>query len=302
MSDCLLSERRHRHNHRCSERRRYKFPKIGHFDTWLIDQLQILVLKNHNRVPYEYWSNASDYKETSESFDTVAIHNADLHEALMDRWENNIVKEDVKLTGDQKYLCKCMGTKLPFLPFATEEENQLFAECVLRNDFPSMEDDNDAAIAWCKFVDGVNIFPKLPVHVRIHRDAFERNQRVKDCVRKAREGKEILDELNKALHPTLPAVAEAVINPEPLSDIQPQAMHNLPYVTTGGTAVGELPTPTRQKKRGQRGADKLSSTKKRRAAKACGLCKDLSPETQHNCKGSGSHVYCEYWKLDRTRK
>ena len=52
MSDCLLSERRHRHNHRASERRRSGFPKIGHYDTWLIDQLQILVLKNHGHVLY----------------------------------------------------------------------------------------------------------------------------------------------------------------------------------------------------------------------------------------------------------
>jgi len=88
-----------------------------------------------------------------------------------------------------------MGTKLPFLPFATEEENKLFAECVLRSDFPTMNDEDEAAVSWCKFVDGVTIFPKLPVHIRVHRDSFERNQRVKDCVRKARKGKELLNEL-----------------------------------------------------------------------------------------------------------
>ena len=82
------------------------------------------MLKNHNRVLYENWSNASDFKETSESFDTVAIHDAALHEALVEQWETNVVKEEVKLTSDQKYLCKCMGTTLPFLPFATEEEDK----------------------------------------------------------------------------------------------------------------------------------------------------------------------------------
>eukprot|EP00986_Skeletonema_menzelii_P017673 scaffold21014_cov74-Skeletonema_menzelii.AAC.1 len=36
----------HRHNHRVSEKRRHGFTRIGHFDTWLIDELQSLVYKN----------------------------------------------------------------------------------------------------------------------------------------------------------------------------------------------------------------------------------------------------------------
>ena len=52
MSDALLSERRHRHNHRVSQLRRYGFPTLGHYDTWLIDQLQVLVLMNRERVLY----------------------------------------------------------------------------------------------------------------------------------------------------------------------------------------------------------------------------------------------------------
>lgn len=52
MSDCLLSERRHRHNHRCSERRRFGFPILGHYDTWLIDALQVIILNNRGRVLY----------------------------------------------------------------------------------------------------------------------------------------------------------------------------------------------------------------------------------------------------------
>ena len=85
MSDCLYAERRHRHNHRCAERRRFGFPKLGHYDTWLVDQLQNLVLKNHNHVLHPYWSNTSDCKETNESFDTVAIHDSDLHDALTEQ-------------------------------------------------------------------------------------------------------------------------------------------------------------------------------------------------------------------------
>jgi hypothetical protein len=41
MSDKLHAERRHRYSHRMSIRRRSGFPNFGHFDTWLIDQLQV---------------------------------------------------------------------------------------------------------------------------------------------------------------------------------------------------------------------------------------------------------------------
>ena len=73
MADCLLAERRHRYNHRVSERRRSGFPKIGHFGTWLLDKLQLLVEKNHDVHFYPSWPNTGDYADTSEKFGTVPI-------------------------------------------------------------------------------------------------------------------------------------------------------------------------------------------------------------------------------------
>ena len=52
MSDALLSERRHRHNHRMSQLRRHGYPTLGHYDTWLIDQLQAVVLENRGIILY----------------------------------------------------------------------------------------------------------------------------------------------------------------------------------------------------------------------------------------------------------
>ena len=82
MSDCLLREWRHRYNQRQSERRRLGFPKLGHYDTWLVDALQLLVEANHGKLLYPEWSNASDYVETAESFDTVALHSTELGAAV----------------------------------------------------------------------------------------------------------------------------------------------------------------------------------------------------------------------------
>jgi hypothetical protein len=93
----------HRHNHKCSERRRYGFPRIGHYDTWLIDAIQLIVQRNHGVLLYPDWVNASDYKNTSESFGTIALHNQELADAV-----NGISIDDgdaVKLTHDMQYLC-----------------------------------------------------------------------------------------------------------------------------------------------------------------------------------------------------
>ena len=133
MSDCLLGEQRHRHNHKVSEQRRPGLPVVGNYDTWLIDALQILVWRNHGVRLYSGWSNASDYKDTNESFDTVALHSTAPDTALKKQWNDKekFNQSKVKLSRDLKYLAKAMGTDLPFLPFTTKEENMNHAECAL---------------------------------------------------------------------------------------------------------------------------------------------------------------------------
>ena len=296
MSDALLMESMHRYNHRCSERRRLGFPKLAHFDTWLVDQLQNLVLDNHGQVLYPNWSNASDYVETNERFHTVSIHSADLDKALKEQCETKVDMNKVKLTSDQKYLCASMNTKLPLLPFITEEENKLFADCVLNSNFPT--DDNEAAIAWCKFVDGIKIWPKLGVHMRLHREEFQRNQRVRDCVERAKAGKEKLDELFSAMKSDKPNTSETIPHPKPLPEINAQATHASAYVVVGGTAVGNVPAPSKKRRNGERGQDA-----KPRARKRCMLCANSNnTSTQYTCSGSGARKNCLYWNEDGTPK
>ena len=119
-------------------------------------------MQNRGCRLFPNWSNASDYKTTHESFDTVALHSAELHEALKSRWEDGVNQSSVKLTNDQEFIAKAMGTDLPFLPFVTDEERKQYARCVLDPNFPTK--DEAAAIEGCKSVDGVKIHAKLPVH------------------------------------------------------------------------------------------------------------------------------------------
>ena len=82
MSGVLLAENRHRHKQRCAKRQVDRHPMIGHYDTWFVGLLQRLVHKKCGVTLYPHWSNASDFKDTDESFDTVALHSSDLHQAL----------------------------------------------------------------------------------------------------------------------------------------------------------------------------------------------------------------------------
>jgi hypothetical protein len=93
---------------------------------------------------------------------------------------------------------KKMGTKLPLLPVVEKEECQLFERLVVTApqgpiNFEQM------AIEWCKEVDAVNIFPKLPVYLHTHYSKWQWNQRVRDAVSKAAAGEARLRELNAAL-------------------------------------------------------------------------------------------------------
>lgn len=289
MFTCLLAERRHRHNHRCSELRRLGFPIVGHFDTWLIDQLQNLVMQNRGSQLFPDWSNASDYKTTNESFDTIALHSAEVHDAIKSRWENGVDKASVKLTDDQSFMCRVMGVDLPFLPFSTDEERKQFALCVLDPNFPDR--DEDAAIAWCNYVDGKVIFPKLPVHIRNYRERFERNERVKQSVENARAGNEKLAELNAALTCLPIEGRNAIREPHPIPDPLPQALHAEPYVEVGGIAVGE--TPYSVPKRGQRGADK-----RKRSNRRCKLCSKYGSPFFDVCSGRTGRGVCKFFTAD----
>jgi hypothetical protein len=48
----LLAERQHWHKQRMSENYPVEFPKIGHYDTWKIDVLQLIVEKKHGKWLY----------------------------------------------------------------------------------------------------------------------------------------------------------------------------------------------------------------------------------------------------------
>ena len=301
MSDALMAERRHRYNHNVSARRRLGFPKIGHYDTWLIDSLQLLVERNHGVLLYPEWSNASDYVDTPERFGTVVLHSRELHTAIQDIQLDATPKSDPKrLSEDQQYLCKVMGTKLPLLPVVGAEECQLFSKLVLEMRDRAL-DMEAMSIEWCKYVNGVTVFPKLPVYLRTYHAKWQKHQRVRDAVRAAAQGAEKLKELNEQMVPSNSAHAgdpnpgactwvAAVRFPEAFPPPPPD-METEDVAIVAGIAIGGVPVRRdgNKRARGKRGGDQSQ-----RRARRCKLCLQNNKEDQEaeQCPGRNDRKWC----------
>ncbi len=144
---------------------------------------------------YPGLSNTSDNKQTNECFDTIPLQTERLNDAVTARFDE-LGKPNLSFTPDQRYLCKAMGSQLPLLPFSGEKEFKAYAKFVNESDYPKDE------IEFCrKYVNGTDILPKLPSHLRIHRDCWDWNQRVRECVERTSVANARLDELNEKVAP-----------------------------------------------------------------------------------------------------
>ena len=64
------------------------------------------------------------------------------------------------------------------------------------------------AIQWCRRVDGVSIFPKLPVYLRTYETEWKRNRAAREAATKAAEGVKTLTRVNTITMPRPSAVEE----------------------------------------------------------------------------------------------
>ena len=150
----------------------------------------------------------------------MKMHSAEL-QAAVDAIQ---LDHEPELSDELKYLCKSMGTKLPFLPVHGEAEYRTFARFIHDMQHPYNYD--QMAIEWCKHVDGKGIWPKLPVYLRTYHRRFQRNQRVRSV-------------------PALPGI---------MPQAAPSARRQEAMVHVAGMTVGGAPdTSGVKKKRGERG-------------------------------------------------
>ena len=152
--------------------------------------MQLLCLSNHGILLYSHVTNSSQFITTNKSFDAVALQSFEVHRALQERCGEIVTEkgELPKLPRDLDFLTKASGSPLLFLPFANTDEHIAFAEYAKDNIGVG-----EAAVAIHLnrvVVNDKNLMPKLSVHVRMHRENFDRNQRIRGmedktkCVRK----------------------------------------------------------------------------------------------------------------------
>ena len=208
MAHYLLAEHRHRCNQRASELRRPCYPKLGMYDTWLIDALQIVLGSSRGTLLFPEWSNTSEFAPTPESFGTVPLQSVSLGAAI----ESIVLTEGVTLTRELTFIAKAMGCKLPPLPVTGENECALFNRLLLLRS--AKLDYEQLAIDWCKFVDPRNsIFPKLPVYLRLHHAECAHNMQVRNAVIAASAASMQLEQLNRRTAPP----ARPALPPAPAS-------------------------------------------------------------------------------------
>ena len=290
----------------------------------MIDKLQLLVQANHGIILYPHWVNSSDFKNTPETFGTIALHDEELANEL----SKIEVGPDVKLTHDMKYLCQVMGTKLPLLPVHTVAERKLFYQIILKN----IMDPRQQALEWVKGVNGVDIFPKLPVHLRDYCERFEQNARARQAYDDARESRESLDSLNKSLCPistepddhTNPHAPdedsnqqvpdegsnrqelmrhprqytrqwEPAVAPQPLRPAAPNAIETR-NISVGGMLIDKNPEVIQMdsifiNRNGKRGRDI-----QKRAIRRCMKCVEhgASDEVARVCRGRNNRNHCQH--------
>ncbi|EJK59339.1 hypothetical protein THAOC_20455 [Thalassiosira oceanica] len=193
-----------------------------------------------------------------------------------------------------------MGTKLPLLPFTTVEEKKLFTDFASQN---KHRDDRWLALEWCNSVDGVNIFPKLPVHIRVYRKKWEKNRRVANCVRSAKDKSITLRELNEAIQPRSGVSDQQVLHPSGFEEPAPQARSTSGLDIVAGTAVrGGNSDDVDQPVKITRGKDKPKPGGKRK--RKCPQCHQFGSEnTMYACGGQGGGAKrCDYFDVIGVRR
>jgi len=141
-------------------------------------------------------------------------------------------------------------------------------------------------------VDGVKIWPKLPVYLRTYYKIFQCNQRVKDAVLKAQDGQTKLWQLNistsrmvgqqvVAFMPNIVVMVPGVM-PQPSA----QARREETAVVVGGTALGAgAPVTVGVKRRRGKGRGP-------RAQPRCKICLLTSEDQALRCSRAAGRVTC----------
>ena len=237
-----------------------------------------------------------------------------------------MTKDRFRLTRDLKFLTRASGSDLLFLPFANAGKCIQFSEYAKDN---LGADESTVAIHWNRnIVDGEKLMPKLPVHIRTHRELFDRNQRIRGMQEKTEAVRKQLSRINQITYrlskltnnPTVEGfsrpseqdsdvigVTTAATSsgffgtiPMPPAFALPalMALHNAPYSTIFTSTIGEpLKLPTRRRKvRKDKGVKRKEGLRK---PSRCMTCVNNGGSNFYTCNGRASRGICQYFDTNR---
>ena len=276
-SDKLMLEVIHRFNHAMSKRRRRGTPNIGHTDTWLYDELIGLVEDNHGVFLFKDWARPSSFGDTPEQFGTIRLHSDELHLAL------HAIKLDsqkVKLTRTMKYLGDRMDVPYAPVPMHTEEEYKLFSKLIL--DGAGTVDFDKIAIKWCDHVDCINIFPKLPVYLRVHHTQFLKNRRSKELSEQSAVEAEKLKQFNIATSRTVSQNYEEMKIESPQPFPSSNFSEGAPMSVAACMQIGETSDERNGVKKGRKKASCINCAKQKRNRIEAEKCRGRFDQKQCN--------------------
>lgn len=116
----MLADRR---NKRASARNRKNFPNVGHYEHYLIDELQSLHKELFGKPKFTWWNNTN----------TIPVHNEEfgLVPTLGVQFQEIVTDEDVKYFPDSmKFMAKARKTKVLDLNICTREEKLIFMKAI----------------------------------------------------------------------------------------------------------------------------------------------------------------------------
>ena len=188
-----------------------------------------------------------------------------------------------KLSKEYIYLARETNVPLPFLPFCNDDgaENKLFAKMMLEH---SSKSDDELAMLWAKFIDGVDYFPKLPVHMRIKKDQFDKNIRIKERLREMKESMTSLSILRESTIKTVSDISLVKTRGEEISDGNKGELNAKTVLINVGGIRMELNEEDDENERLHkkiRGMDKS-----KRKTRKCSICLSL------DCPGRGNRHLC----------
>ena len=180
------------------------------------------------------------------------------------------------------------------------------------------------ALDWVKKVDGVDVFPKLPVYLRTYYATWTRNQAAKNAVEQAKPATALLQQvIEKTRHKHSDEQEEGGSGqPAPAAPKQYELMQQPKVVVVepeeprivGGVSISVPPSTGEAEQQQQQpsgggaaqadadgGSRKGRGDLKKRKPKTCKRCKKNGGDnstTAVTCKGRAPNGTCEYWTAE----